>query len=248
MGTEPGNVAAALKAKLDALVKDAEEAEEKAVVARRRARAARTFLEEEQMTAALEKATVAPTPSSPALVSTASVLAGRCPIGPSLLSLSPVAARYCCPPLSSYRIPPPPRNTDEPPLSPPPPHRRPTSQVSPGDRHPGAPLVLTGYTMPLASCHRATAPSRARTPCGDRATSVPGARVTRALARGLPGRGLAKPFGRSRVAGRHALWAVAPGRTRPSTAPGFLFVLNSRKPFKVLKFIETYRNVQKWKK
>jgi hypothetical protein len=59
MGTTPGDVAAALKAKLDALVKDAEEAEEKAVAARRRARAARTLLEEEQTTAALEKATVA---------------------------------------------------------------------------------------------------------------------------------------------------------------------------------------------
>jgi hypothetical protein len=48
MGTEPGNVAtdaAALKAKLDALVKDAEE---KAVAARRRAWAARALLEEEE--------------------------------------------------------------------------------------------------------------------------------------------------------------------------------------------------------
>jgi hypothetical protein len=63
MGTESGNIAtdaAALKAKLDALVKDAEEAEEKAVAARRRARAARTLLEEEEQTAAaLEKAAVA---------------------------------------------------------------------------------------------------------------------------------------------------------------------------------------------
>jgi hypothetical protein len=59
MGTEPGDVAAAaLKAKLDALVKDAEEVEEKAVVARRCARAARTLLEE-QAAAALEKAAVA---------------------------------------------------------------------------------------------------------------------------------------------------------------------------------------------
>ncbi len=49
MGIEIGDAAAtALKAKLDALVKDAEEAEEKAVAARRRARAARTLLEEEQ--------------------------------------------------------------------------------------------------------------------------------------------------------------------------------------------------------
>jgi hypothetical protein len=39
---------AALKAKLDALIKDAKEAEEKAVAARRRARAARTLLEEEE--------------------------------------------------------------------------------------------------------------------------------------------------------------------------------------------------------
>jgi hypothetical protein len=62
MGTEPGNVAAdaaALKAKLDALVKDVEEAEEKAVAAHRRAQAARTLLEEEQTTAALEQAAVA---------------------------------------------------------------------------------------------------------------------------------------------------------------------------------------------
>jgi hypothetical protein len=62
MGTEPGDVAAdatALKAKLDALVKDAEEAEEKVVAARRHARAARTLLEEEQAAAALEKAAVA---------------------------------------------------------------------------------------------------------------------------------------------------------------------------------------------
>jgi beta-glucosidase-like glycosyl hydrolase len=62
MGTEPGDVAAdaaALKAKLDALVKDAEEAEEKAVAARRRARAARTLLEEEQAAATLEKVAVA---------------------------------------------------------------------------------------------------------------------------------------------------------------------------------------------
>jgi hypothetical protein len=80
MGSELGNAAdaaAALKAKLDTLVKDAEEAEEMAVAARRRARAARTLLEEEEQTAAaLEKAAVAarqlvpgsstgPTPTSP---------------------------------------------------------------------------------------------------------------------------------------------------------------------------------------
>jgi hypothetical protein len=62
MGIAPGDVAAAtaaLKAKLDALIKDAEEAEGKAVAARRRARAACTLLEEEQATAALEKAAVA---------------------------------------------------------------------------------------------------------------------------------------------------------------------------------------------
>jgi hypothetical protein len=58
MGTETG-AAAALKAKLDTLVKDAEEAEEKAVAARRRAWAARTLLEEEQTTTALEKVAVA---------------------------------------------------------------------------------------------------------------------------------------------------------------------------------------------
>jgi hypothetical protein len=58
MGTAPGDIAIdALKAKLDALVKDAEEAE-KAVATCRRARAARTLLEEEQA-AALEKAAVA---------------------------------------------------------------------------------------------------------------------------------------------------------------------------------------------
>jgi hypothetical protein len=62
MCTKPGNVttdAATLKAKLDALVKDAEEAKEKAVAARRRARAIRTLLEEEQTAATLEKAVVA---------------------------------------------------------------------------------------------------------------------------------------------------------------------------------------------
>jgi hypothetical protein len=58
MGTKTGD-AAALKAKLNTLVKDAEEAEEKAVAARRRARATRTLLEEEQTAAALEKAAVA---------------------------------------------------------------------------------------------------------------------------------------------------------------------------------------------
>jgi hypothetical protein len=59
MGTTPGD-AAALKVKLDALVKDAEEAEEKAVAARRRVRVARTLLEEEEQTAAaLEKVAVA---------------------------------------------------------------------------------------------------------------------------------------------------------------------------------------------
>jgi hypothetical protein len=62
MSTEPGDVAAdaaALKAKLAALVKDAEEVE-KAVAARRRARAARTLLEEEEQAAtALEKAAIA---------------------------------------------------------------------------------------------------------------------------------------------------------------------------------------------
>jgi hypothetical protein len=59
MGTETGD-AATLKAKLDANIKDTEEAEEKAVAARRRVRAARTLLEEEeQMAAALEKAAVA---------------------------------------------------------------------------------------------------------------------------------------------------------------------------------------------
>jgi hypothetical protein len=61
MCTEPGNIATALKAKLDALIKDAEEAEKKVVAARRRARAARTLLEEEeeQTAAAMEKAAVA---------------------------------------------------------------------------------------------------------------------------------------------------------------------------------------------
>jgi hypothetical protein len=70
MSTAPGDVTAdtaALKAKLDGLVKDAEEAEEKAAAARRRVRAARTLLEEEQAAAALEKAAVAacqPVPGS----------------------------------------------------------------------------------------------------------------------------------------------------------------------------------------
>jgi hypothetical protein len=45
-------------------------------------------------------------------------------------------------------------------------------------------------------------------------------------------------------------WAIAPSRTGPSTVSGFLkpfiFVLNSRKQFKLPKFVETYRNVQKW--
>jgi hypothetical protein len=63
MVTELGNIAAdaaALKAKLHALLKDAEEAEEKAVAARHRARAARTLLEEEEQTvAAMEKAAIA---------------------------------------------------------------------------------------------------------------------------------------------------------------------------------------------
>jgi hypothetical protein len=63
MGTTPGDAtanAAALKAKLDALIKDAKKAEEKVVAARRHARAARTLLEEEEQTAdALEKAAVA---------------------------------------------------------------------------------------------------------------------------------------------------------------------------------------------
>ena len=48
MSATPGDDTAALRARLDALVKDAEEAEEKAVAARRRARAARTLLEEEE--------------------------------------------------------------------------------------------------------------------------------------------------------------------------------------------------------
>jgi hypothetical protein len=54
MGTAPGDVAADT-AKLDALVKDAEEAEEKAVAARRRARAARTLLEEEEQAAVVAR-------------------------------------------------------------------------------------------------------------------------------------------------------------------------------------------------
>jgi hypothetical protein len=58
MGTTPRD-AAALKTKLNALVKDAEEAEEKAVAARHRVWAARTLLEEEQTAAALEKAAIA---------------------------------------------------------------------------------------------------------------------------------------------------------------------------------------------
>jgi hypothetical protein len=61
MGTETGDAAAAaIKAKLDALVKDVEEAKDKAVAAHHHARAARTLLEEEEKTtAAFEKAAVA---------------------------------------------------------------------------------------------------------------------------------------------------------------------------------------------
>jgi hypothetical protein len=61
MGTAPEDVtAAALKAKLDALVKDAEKAKKKAVAARHHARAARTLLEEDEQSAtALEKAAIA---------------------------------------------------------------------------------------------------------------------------------------------------------------------------------------------
>jgi hypothetical protein len=59
MGIKTGDAAAALKTNLDALVKDTEEAEEKAVATRRHAQATRTLLEEEKMAAALEKAAVA---------------------------------------------------------------------------------------------------------------------------------------------------------------------------------------------
>jgi hypothetical protein len=63
MSTAPGDVTAdtaALKAKLDALIKDTEDAEEKVVAARRCVRAARTLLEEEEQAAtALEKVVVA---------------------------------------------------------------------------------------------------------------------------------------------------------------------------------------------
>jgi hypothetical protein len=84
MGTETGDVAAdatALKAKLDALIKDAEEAEKKVVAARRRARAARTLLEEEEQTAAaLEKAAVAARQLVPGLSS------GTTPASPASFS------------------------------------------------------------------------------------------------------------------------------------------------------------------
>jgi hypothetical protein len=49
------------------------------------------------------------------------------------------------------------------------------------------------------------------------------------------------------VVGRHTPWVVAPGQTGPSTVlrflKQFLFVLNSRKQFKLPKFMKTCRNV-----
>jgi hypothetical protein len=67
----------------------------------------------------------------------------------------------------------------------------------------------------------------------------------------------AKPAGRSpggcpgTVCGRPPpLWAIAPGRTGPNSVPRFLkpflFVFNSRKQFKLPKFVETCTNAQKW--
>jgi hypothetical protein len=56
-------------------------------------------------------------------------------------------------------------------------------------------------------------------------------------------------FSRPRVAGRHAPWAVASGRFSASALgfKCFLIVLNSRNCFKLHKFTETCRNVQKFR-
>jgi hypothetical protein len=51
-----------------------------------------------------------------------------------------------------------------------------------------------------------------------------------------------------RVAGRHAQWAVAPGRIGPDTAQiknSFSDLFNPRNISKFLEFIENYRNAQK---
>jgi hypothetical protein len=60
---------------------------------------------------------------------------------------------------------------------------------------------------------------------------------------------LSQLFGRPRMAGRRALWAVASGRFLVWYCAGdliiFLIVLNSKNHFKIIKFVETGRNVQK---
>jgi hypothetical protein len=103
-------------------------------------------------------------------------------------------------------------NTDEPPL-PFYPCRRPTSRLSPTDRHiswchPGAPLVHPGYTGPPAS----------RPPC----CHVCGPRVTCA---GMRDASLAGP-------GRQAEAQLAFRPAVRVSFKSFLFVLNSRKQFK----------------
>jgi hypothetical protein len=132
----------------------------------------------------------------------------------------------------------------------PPPHRRSTSSVSPTSAllarcHPGTPPVLTGSTLPSASPHhtaveRVLAPARARAARGDHA----GAHATR----GSPPRPRGC-FGRPRVAGRHAPWAIASGQfSAQYYARGFKcfsILLNSRNCFKFQKFIETCRNSHK---
>jgi hypothetical protein len=126
-------------------------------------------------------------------------------------------------------------------------------------RHPGAPPVLAGNTLPPMNHRRATGecattPSRARSARGHHANM----RVARACCSGprrpfaLLGRA-ARPgpsplFDRPRVAGRCAPWAVASGWFQPSTVRLFFkyfsIVLNSKNCFKLQKFVETCRNVQ----
>jgi hypothetical protein len=112
-------------------------------------------------------------------------------------------------------------------------------------------MVLKPKTLPPASRHRATgkratAPSRARVARGDpSAARGPPPRLDRAT-RPWPSR----PSGRPRVADHRA----AHGSREPDSARHcaavlnrFSIVLNSRNCFKIPKFIETFRNVQKLK-
>jgi hypothetical protein len=59
-----------------------------------------------------------------------------------------------------------------------------------------------------------------------------------------------QPFGRQRVAGHHAPWAIASGQIGPDTVCGikysFFDLLNHINISKIPKFIETCKNVQKW--